>query len=328
MRAFTRATLCQRRLLTNSIFKTLKTDYSPKAHQKKPRYEHEHKRFGKYASPKMRHVQLRLDSGTEKAKSAIEDIVATVKTLNSSHTVMFIDGTGSKPKRSNLIDVANALDLSEHGLRLTNSNDTGLPIVRRIKAQEMIQQYSDKLAELMEQRLLQRGSVAAQKAVASRLQAERKKSAPKIIAISWLINLGDLNKQKRSEIEKRAQKGERFFIYLGEKKTLVAARKVIEQGGEEIAKSDLTEIETRKRELIRENIEQILTEIECKFEVSGNYDLRLTLSCVPKPVTIPKETDPSPKELKRHKKLAKQTKKETVETKEEDLDALYLFKIE
>lgn len=95
----------------------------------------------------------------------------------------------------------------------------------------------------------------------------------------------------------------------------------------------------RRHEMIYQQIQEMLDELQCEYDISGDLDSRIIISCSPKRNLSSKhmeehdsELELSKKEVKRQKKLAKQKelelKKSQQKAKESDLDSLYLFKIE
>lgn len=311
---------------------------------------HSFKNQGKFSNKlggsqiKTRTVKFNFNTGSEKAKAALKAIITKVQQFNTSYKVNFVSPESNKLTQMHLVDIVNTLDLDKNGLLLIDSKSAHeLPLIRLIKVQDMVKEFSDKLAAIKEKELLELGSFAAQRAINQRLQAEKKKSATKILTLSWSISVSDLVNQKKNEIMKRVNKGEKFIIFIGEKSSLYSARNSSEKEDSILKQLDTSRtkwdrmdedeltLELNKRELVMEKLKELLDEAESKYEVSGNLDARMMLNVSPKPKSTHKqETELTAKEAKRLKKQTISKEKENTRTKidEDDLDSLYLFKIE
>lgn len=291
-----------------------------------------------------RTVRFNVNVSNERTKSAVQDIIQKVHGFSPSYKINFVDSATNKISQKNLADIVNGVDFRQDGLHLIEPKDeTELPIIKLVDVQEMNEVYSDKLAALKEQELLKLGSASAQRTANKKLQAEKKKSATKILTISWAISVSDLMNQKKNEILKRVNKGEKFVIFVGEKASLYNARssadsensvlKNLDQSRTKWDRMDEDELslEMKKREMIFEKLHGILEEIPCKFDVSGSHDARMMVNVVPNSTTSSESAEESEETLSpREQKRARQKNraKETKKTQEEDLDSLYLFKIE
>ncbi|CUM67106.1 uncharacterized protein PRCAT00004795001 [Priceomyces carsonii] len=302
-------------------------------------------------------ARFQFETGSEQAQNAIKSIITKIHTYNKNYNVSYVDPDNNKLVTKHLVEIVNNLDLGHKGLHMVPPNQSLLlPLVKVSKVSDMIRLYTDELAEIREQELLEKGSIAAQKAVRQRDRAEKKKSSTKIITLAWNISVGDLKNQKRAEISKRLAKGEKFLLYIGEKRSLYSARKsvdkeggiietlkegksVVDNGNMRKYEDDELEIEMRRHEMIYQQIQEMLDELQCEYDISGDLDSRIIISCSPKRNLSSKhmeehdsELELSKKEVKRQKKLAKQKelelKKSQQKAKESDLDSLYLFKIE
>lgn len=310
---------------------------SAQPHGKKPfRSNHQ--------QPKTKTVKFRFDSGSEKAKDALKDLIKRVHGYGTNYQVNLVDPQSNKLKKTHLVEVANSTDLSSDGFLVVGPLSPGeLPLVKVIKVQEMLKDYSNRLALAKEQELLQLGSYVAKRVINKRMQAEKKKSATKMLALSWSISVSDLMHQKKNEIMKRATNNEKFVVFVGEKESLYGARNSVEkedglasQLGTSRTKWDRMDedqlaIEMKKREMIFGKLEELLVECECKYEVSGTLDARMMLNVSPKPSTAKadeKGPEVTARELKRERKAAR-SKAEPPKKKvdEDDLDSLYLIKI-
>lgn len=294
--------------------------------------------------PKTKTLKFRFETGSEKAKEALKHLIKRVHGYGTNYQVNFVDPQSNKLKKTHLVEVANSTDLNTNGFLVVGPLAPGeLPLVRLIKVQEMLKDYSDKLALAKEKELLELGSAVAKRVINKRMQAEKKKSATKMLALSWSISVSDLMHQKKNEIVKRVSNNEKFVIFVGEKESLYGARNSVEkedglasQLGTSRTKWDRMDedqlaIEMKKREMIFAKLEQLLEECECKYDVSGSLDARMMLNVSPKPNaarTTEKAPEISSKELKRERKAAR-SKPEPAKKKidEDDLDSLYLIKI-
>lgn len=296
--------------------------------------------------PPKRALKFRFDTGTDQAQAAVKDLITRVHKYDTQYRVQFLDPNTNKIRPMHFVDVVNGTNFATEGLLVVGPKEGELPLVRVNKVPDMIRDYTNKLAGIKERELLELGSHTAKRAVSMRAQAEKKKSATKVLTLAWNISVSDLLNQKKNEIFKRVKKEENFVIFVGEKGSLHNARRLAEKEDgflkllgtlvtvvETDAEEELT-IEQRRREMILERLKEILAEMECKYEVTGGVDTRLALACTPKvggKNKVVQTDDPEllPKELKRLKKAARQ--KERVETKkidEDDLDSLYQLKIE
>lgn len=299
-----------------------------------------------HTSRKPRPPAFRLVTGSDKAKVAAKDIIARTKAASRNLKVRFIDPGTNKVENRDFVEIFNNTDFDRDGLRLMAAADSHtLPMVKVIKVQEMIKEYTDKLAAEKEQELLEMGSYAAQRSVQRKMQAERKKSATKLVTLTWAISILDLSNQKRSEIQSRAVKDEKFVIYIGEKDSLYHVRNNLEKA-DALANSlsgsstkwhrmdeDALAIEMKKREKVLECLKGVLEDLECKYEISGDVETRVKVNVTAKPGN--KTNVPKVEANSRRQRLSERAEKaETSErpskaaVSEEDLDSMYSFKIE
>jgi len=302
-------------------------------------------------------LRFQISTGSDQAQNALKDLISKVHMVSKSYKVKFVNPQNNKLEQKHLVEIVNDLDLAENGLFMVAPSKEGdLPLVKTNKVFEMIKHYTTELATQREKELLEKGSIAAQKAIRQRDRAEKKKSATKILTLSWKISLSDLNNQKKMEIKRRMNKGEKFILYIGDKRSLYSARKSVDKEGgivenmkdtTAVNEEELEEVvnvndpsdvdfEIKRRHMIIEELQSILEECECQFDISGHIDSRIMVSCAP-PIATTKPNEgnleeDSSKELKKQKKLMKLKKLEEKKQKktkvEEDLDSLYLFKIE
>lgn len=291
--------------------------------------------------PKTKTVRFNFDTGSEKAKSALKDIISRVQKLGTQYKVNFVDPETNKLAAMHLVEIVNSTDFNKNGLLVIEPKSDGdLPLIRVIKVQDMMKEYSDKLAAIKEKELLELGSFAAKKALNLRMQAEKKKSALKILTLSWSISVSDLVNQKKNEIMKRVNKGEKFIIFVGEKLSLYSARNssdkedgILKQLGTSRTKwdrmdEDELQLELKKRELVVEKLKELLDEAESKYEVSGVLEARMMLNVTPKVKSTAGADDKevTGREMRKIKKQAKSKEKTKID--EDDLDSLYLFRIQ
>lgn len=309
-----------------------------------PRHDNAPKKF-RQGDTRTKTIRFNFDSGSEKAKEALKDLIKRVHGYSPNYQVQFVDPQTNKLRKMHLVELVNSTDLDKDGLLMVGPlSAQEMPLVRTIRVQDMIKEYSDRLALAKEKELLALGSVIAQRVINKRMQAEKKKSATKMLALSWSISVSDLMHQKKNEILKRVDNNEKFIIFVGEKESLYSARNSVEkedgiasQLGTSRTKWDRMDedelaMEMKKREMIFGKLEELLAECECKYDVSGSLDARMMLNVTPKPnvsKASEKETEVSARELKRQRMLAKSREAAKAKKKidEEDLDSLYLIKI-
>lgn len=305
--------------------------------------------------PTKRVVKFEFNSGSEQAQNALKSLISKVRLGNTGYNVTYVDPATNKLGQKLLVDICNGLDLKVQGFQLIPATQEGsLPIIKVVKIDEMMKIYSDELALMKEQELLQRGSKVAQKVVNQRLKAEKKKSAAKLLNIFWKISVGDLKNQKRAEIQRRLAKGEKFVIYL--KSKYWRNREVTEEededaeDGEETSMhtsdnirflkqyrdEDALEMELKRREMIFEALTAIIDDLPCTYKTEGKLETKFAFNIIPKEEAIiaPEITDDevSAKEARKQKKASKQKEleksKQSNIKKDDDLDSLYLFKLD
>lgn len=307
-------------------------------------FKHQGKSSKKQANHvRTRTVKFNFDTGSEKATSALKEIITKVQKLGTSYKVNFVSPESNRLTEMHLVDIVNTTDLNRHGLLVIDPKNEGeLPLIRLIDVKDMVKEYSNRLAARKEKELLDLGSYAAQRAMNQRLQAEKKKNATKVLTLSWSISVSDLANQKKNEIIKRVNKGDKFIIFVGEKSSLYSARNSSDKEDSILRNLDTSRtkwdrmdedelsLELKKRELLVEKLSQLLDESGSKYEVSGNLDARMVFNVAPKPdiTGAADEVELSPKELKRARKLVKEKEKPQAKIGDDDLDSLYLFKIE
>lgn len=299
--------------------------------QDKPdKYRASHKQ--KVKSPPRR--QFEFNTGSIQAQTALKDLIIQVKQTTPLFTVKFVNQ--GKLESTHLVDICNSLDLTKSGLLLIK-NDEG-PMVKTVKVEDMITNFTDKLALQKEQELLDKGSRTAHKVINQRLRLEKKKSALKVLNIFWKISQADLANQKRFEIERRLQKGERFTIFLkskgreASKEAQEASKEAEEVQDEEDTEEKLDKLDTaelsielQRRDMIFKALIEILDEMPCTYKVEGKIDGRMSIVMVPEVETVKEVKKVKVKELK-EVKIKKEKVKKVV--KESDLDSLYDLKIE
>lgn len=342
-----------------------KTKYQQQQQQKKPQ---QHQQY--IIDPR----KIKFDNGTELARNAIEEIINRVYQLQRNYQIQLITDSGLK--KCHLSEILQKLDLSINGLQLidkstttTNTSDEDLPLIKIITVRDMINQYSTYLNNLKQLELIKLGSSKTLKTLDIKLKLEQKKSTTKEILMKWSINNNDFKLQKTNEIKKlinnNGGSGKSFLINMVYNKrntnkpidTIFKRRSNTEEDEQE-----LIEIELQRRQLLIENLQSLLTELNCKWTIEGDINTKMTFNVTPKgqPTTIEPSTttnivdeeiedynnnnddgDCEEKKMnrterkKRKSEQQKQKQKQQSKTntnsntaKEEDLDALYLFKIE
>ncbi|KAM9890298.1 hypothetical protein OXX79_011531 [Metschnikowia pulcherrima] len=295
----------------------------------------------------MHRPMFEINTGSERAQTALKSLIMKVKDKSSNYDVHYVDPHSKEFLTVSLESLVNKLDLRKEGIRVLPPQADGLPIIRVIPVSEMLESYVDELAAIKQQELLDMGSARALKAASMRAQAERKKSATKILTVSWSISVSDLQNQKRNEIEKRLNKDGKLVVFIGEKSSLSSARSIAEKE-DALAKQlktsntnwermdeDEHALEMKRREMIFGKLDEVLQELDCKWEISGSLDARMMIKISSNNKTNTnnekKDAELSPKELKRLRKLEKAREKSQQKASklaEDDIDSLYSLKIE
>lgn len=325
--------------------------------------------------------KIKFNNGTELARNAIEEIINRIYKLQKNYQIQLITNSGLK--NYHLSEILQNLDLSINGLQLidkstsssttttttttsTNNGGNELPLIKIITVRDMINQYSTYLNNLKQLELIKLGSLKTLKTLDIKLKLEQKKSTTKEILIKWSINNNDFKLQKTNEIKKlisnsngNSNGGKNFLINMVYNKRNI--NKSIDTiykyqcKGDEIEEKNLIEIELQRRQLLINNLQSLLTELNCKWIIEGDINTKMTFNVTPSisqstttttTTTTTQEqeqeqedyNDIEEKKLnrterkKRKSQQQQQQQNKTNTTKknedEEDLDALYLFKIE
>ena len=244
------------------------------------------------------------------------------------------------------------LDLSTQGLQLierevvtntnppagTSSSPSVIPLIKKIKIQEMLKAYNDELAEAKELELLTMGSKKTIKALDNKLRAKQKKSSEKQIMIKWSISSNDLTNQKQVEIENRLKKEKtKIVIYLihNKKSPNLKITDIYRANNADPDVNEMMEIELKKRHKVKDTLEDILNSLECKWTKEGDVESKVAYSI--SPITTTTTSGASEKEKvsetqqqapKKNKPKVQKANEVPTKQKEEDLDAFYLLKIE
>lgn len=278
-----------------------------------------------------------IQTGSEKAQEALRDVIVKTKQYSPSFYVRFLDPKTNKLCNRHLLRIVNLLDLTTNGLLLVPPKEKNeLPLIRINKLMEMLQSYSDQLAAQKEAELMELGSERFMRKVQIRHQAEKKKSATKILMLSWSISSSDLMNQKKTEIVKRLKKDEKFQICVDDKKYNIES---LEEPEEDVAprlnrlNQEDFEFEMNKRQLLFDKLQQILEDCDCKTEVKGSLEGRIMVKVTARHPIMKKNEESTPSKEKDRKRMKKAQKARELADKkaaasEDDLDALYLFKIE
>lgn len=293
------------------------------------------------------HTEFRMSTGTEQAQNAVRHLIRKVHQVSPHYKVKFVEPQTGKLDQRHLSSVVNNINFHEQGLYMVLSpNNNDFPLIKINKTHEMIKLYSDELAMQRERELLVRGSAAAQKALRQRDKAEKKKSAAKVLNLSWNIGLGDLAKQKKDEIQRRLAKGGRLAIEVGDKRRSRYNFSAEDEENEDASADEETiaddghsehDFEMKRREMIVEEICKIAEESNCSLEKYGSIKARIALICIPKVNSLSSKkndtAEASQRDLKNQRMRAKQKQKQEErisqsKKEENDLDAMYNFKIE
>lgn len=312
-------------------------------------------------------LQKILDTGSESAQNALKSILSRIHHLQPlNQQVQYVSPTQGLITCS-IQQVLEDLDLSTQGLQLierevttttttstTNNNnnknnaDTSpsvIPLIKKIKIQEMLKAYNDELAEAKELELLTMGSKKTIKALDNKLRAKQKKSSEKQIMIKWSISLNDLTNQKQVEIDNRLKKEKsKIAIYLIHNKKSPNLkitdifRNSNNSGSNESDVDEMMDIELKKRNKVKQTLEGILNSLECKWTMEGDVESKVVYSITPTASTTTAVVNEKGKLVEVNQQLEKNKKKQKAKSAhdkqekskvdEEDLDALYLFKIE
>lgn len=259
-----------------------------------------------------RRVRFANETGLEQLRAALKWLVGQVHQVSPLYRVKLLDN--GKPQPADFVEIANGLNLKQQGVQVIKQDDGVL--VKVVKVEDMVRTYSNHLAAVREQELVELGNLKMQRILANRAKAERKKLALKVVSFKWSISLSDLKEQKRTELAGRLAKGEHFTVEL-------ALRKRRPRDEEE------WQLELKKRELVFDTVELILAELPCTVELEESsleekVVLKVTPTAVPEPVVEAKPAAP-----KKQKKVKAQPQPKVQEKKDEqDLDAMYSFKID
>lgn len=228
-----------------------------------------------------------ISSCSEKTQMALKQVLADLKKVSPTLKVNQVDSETGKLNVCHVLDIAKKLDFKAQGLHVIQPGPhQRYPIIKVIPAVDMIRSFSDSLAAAKQKELLASGSAKAERSAMNKLQAERKKQAVKVLTISWSISTSDLANQKKKEVEKRLAKDDTLIVYIGEKQSLVSARKgasksdgilgLIDSSHSTLRRnSDQHEVELRRRELLIETLRGAFEELELKVEESGLLESRM-----------------------------------------------------
>ena len=246
--------------------------------------------------------KIKFDNGTELARNAIEEIINRVYQLQRNYQIQLITDSGLK--KCHLSEILQKLDLSINGLQLidksttttattttttTNTSDEDLPLIKIITVRDMINQYSTYLNNLKQLELIKLGSSKTLKTLDIKLKLEQKKSTTKEILMKWSINNNDFKLQKTNEIKKlinnNGGNGKSFLINMVYNKrntnkpidTIFKRRSNTEEDEQE-----LIEIELQRRQLLIENLQSLLTELNCKWTIEGDINTKMTFNVTQK----------------------------------------------
>ncbi|KAI5950604.1 AIM23 [Candida margitis] len=315
-------------------------------------------------------LQKILDTGSESAQNALKSILSRIHNLQPlKQQVQYVSPTQGLITCS-IQQVLEGLDLSSQGLQLiekevssnnsnSNANATApssptiVPLVKRIKIQEMLKSYNDELAEAKELELLNMGSKKTIRALDNKLRAKQKKSSEKQIMIKWSININDLQNQKQLEIENRLKKEKtKIVIYLIHNKHSpnLKIADLYRNAMKHDASDDIDEvldIELKKRTRVKQTLDDILNSLDCKWTSEGDVESKVVYTIMPSAATVGTadgdkvklnsnsiDQQQSPNKNKKKQKAKGSNEKQVLQKtkskvdQEQDLDALYSFKIE
>lgn len=280
------------------------TNHSRHRHSPRPTPRHHHGR--REGNTKLRNndssnqfnLQKILDTGSESAQNALKSILARIHQLQPlNQQVQYVSPTQGLITCS-IQQVLADLDLSTQGLQLierevvtntnppagTSSSPSVIPLIKKIKIQEMLKAYNDELAEAKELELLTMGSKKTIKALDNKLRAKQKKSSEKQIMIKWSISSNDLTNQKQVEIENRLKKEKtKIVIYLihNKKSPNLKITDIYRANNADPDVNEMMEIELKKRHKVKDTLEDILNSLECKWTKEGDVESKVAYSISP-----------------------------------------------
>ncbi|KAI5948702.1 AIM23 [Candida theae] len=330
----------------NNRYRPVRNNHSHHNRRDKPLKTHTNDTFD---------LQKIFNTGSETAQNALKSILSRIHQLQPlNQQVQYVSPTQGLITCS-IQQVLEGLDLSIHGLQLiereaSNNNNnkhssasasastTGsIPLIKRIKIQEMLKSYNDELAEAKELELLTMGSKKTIKALDNKLRAKQKKSSEKQIMIKWSISLNDLTNQKKVEIDNRLRKEKsKIVIYLihNKKSPNLKITDIFRNNNSDESVDEMMEIELKRRDKVKSSLEEILNSLDCKWTMEGDVESKVVYSITPTASSPVKETveksqvDEVAKSQKKKKPRTNEVKSKSKAEDEEDLDALYSFKIE
>ncbi|RCK58236.1 Altered inheritance of mitochondria protein 23, mitochondrial [Candida viswanathii] len=275
--------------------------------------------------------KVRLTNASDTKASAIKHIIKQVGELSPSFEVEQITDRGLVPMH--LSDIIKGLDLDQDGIKLRERlGSDGVPLIQVVPVREMTAEFRKYLNTVREQELVAMGNPKMLKTMELRQKRMKKLSEYKEVEIRWGISVRDLREQKKKEIQRifASDKKKQFYI------TLLHFKMPDDPWANEREKRKDPEqyaLKVKRNKAVQLIVEEeILNELNCRWTVEGDPEMRLMY-------TVSKK-DPTPEELEAEKQAAaekeakKKKKKQPKQTKakqnlsEESLDDLYLFKIE
>ncbi|KAI5961001.1 AIM23 [Candida pseudojiufengensis] len=283
-------------------------------------------------------LQKVLEKGSESSQNAIKSILTKLYNLNTNYEVEIITETGLK--KCKIQEILADLNLQKQGIQLILRDNNQLPIIKFIKIQEMLKNYNDELAESKELELLKIGSIKTIKSLDNKLKLKQKQSMDKNFLIKWSISINDLINQKFNELIKTLKKHQKLNLFIISNKSISFNNNP--NITNLIKDNDQLSLEIKKRQLIKDKIENYLiklsedSNVKCKWNlIDGDINTRLhyNISCINQSSIESNSKEkidvtPEVKPVKIKKAQTQTQEKAKSKIDEDELDSLYSFKIE
>ncbi|CCH59600.1 hypothetical protein TBLA_0B07840 [Henningerozyma blattae CBS 6284] len=247
-------------------------------------FDNKYKRNGKLNSGNLNRIphrrrEINWTTGTAKQQEVANSTVKQILEINNRGYIKYVDSATNSIQRTTIFNLSNEIDLDVDALFIANvekNEDSGitLPLIKLVKSEIALKKYSDTLAKKKDIEL----------GLASKNNRKVKKSnAVKSVKVSWQISLDDLLKQKKSEISKIIEKGNKLQICIGNKNDFKSdfldKFEYLDKSENNTPSNDLNEAELKKREAILNKIEQIFQELQIKSKMVGDIGGMLLINC-------------------------------------------------
>ncbi|CCE61982.1 hypothetical protein TPHA_0B03100 [Tetrapisispora phaffii CBS 4417] len=255
-------------------------------------------------------------NGTEKAKLAATLTYKEILKHNKFGKIKTINPTTGKLTDSKIQDIIRNIDLDKNGIQIVNfeknMDESITPIVKIIESKIALEKYSQDLAKIKNQELVESGSSANK--FKGKKPNEKSAKSIKYIRITWRIENDDLRRQKAHEIQTALKRGMKVHIFIDDNYN--ASNNWITDFELHLNDSDhkLTKSENTKRESLVKTLEQIFQSDSISPIIAGSIKSKMLIKLSP----IQEKTeskgdsnkDNKAKDLKTQKKLLRQQKLE------------------